>query len=324
MRYNASEGEEFELTVPAEAAGERLDVYLAAHLAGQSRTFVRRLIDDALVVVEPGKAKPAYRLKGGERLKVFLPELVELSAEPEEIPLTFLYEDSWLAVVDKPAGLVVHPAPGHERGTLVNALLFHLRDLSGIGGVLRPGLVHRLDRDTTGCLVVAKHDQAHQELAAQFAARRVEKRYLALTVAEPRPAEGRVEVLLGRHPRHRQLQAVLSEGGRPSLTLYRTLETFARGALVECDLKTGRTHQIRVHLKHLGAPILCDADYGDGRPLTDRAGETLIARQALHARFLAFDHPQTGERLSFESPLPADFAAALAALREGRVPGRKG
>lgn len=314
MRYTSGVGEEHTLHVPAEAAGARLDVFLSERFQDTSRTFIRRLIDDELVQVDPGKTKASHRLRGGERIVVFLPEPVELSAEPEAIPLSVLFEDEYLIVIDKPPGMVVHPSPGHESGTLVNALLHHCSDLSGIGGVLRPGIVHRLDRDTSGCLVAAKTDVAHQWLVAQFSNRSVEKTYLAITEGVPQPAKGTVTGLIGRHPVHRQRQAMLEQGGRHSHTDYRTLENLRTHACVECDLHTGRTHQIRVHLKHRHAPILCDADYGRGG-VFPRNGEAVLSRQALHARRLGFRHPATGAWLRLEAPLPGDMAAALAFLR---------
>ncbi len=315
MRYRADVGEAYEFTAPPEAAGSRLDVFLAEKLRNSSRAFIKRLIDDQLIEVAPGRAKPAYRLKGGEKIAVFLPEPVEMSAAPEDIPLAVIHEDEHLIVIDKPAGMVVHPSPGHESGTLVNALLHHCADLSGIGGVLRPGIVHRLDRNTSGCLVAAKTDAAHQELSAQFAARTVQKTYLAITRGVPEPADGLIQGKIGRHPKHRQLQAMVSAGGRESLTHYSVREDFGEAALVECRPHTGRTHQIRVHLKHLGTPIIGDADYGRRREKAELA--SLIGRQALHAWKLAFTHPQTGERLESEAPLPADMEAALAQLRGG-------
>ncbi len=314
MRFNTACGESTELAAPPDAAGQRLDVFLATALAAPSRTYVRRLLDLDLVQIEPGKAKPGYRMKGGESIVVFVPELVEMSAEPEPIALNILFEDRDIIVINKQAGIVVHPSPGHETSTLVNGLLHHCRDLSGIGGTLRPGIVHRLDLDTTGCMVAAKNDHAHQELTARFAARTVRKTYLAITHGVPRPAAGRVEGRIGRHPRHRQKQAMLKEGGRHSLTLYRTLETRSDFSLVECDLRTGRTHQVRVHMRHAGAPLICDQTYGPGTTKLPPALSRVISRQALHAWKLEFDHPATGERLAFTAGLPDDMREALAVL----------
>ncbi|MBN2711061.1 MAG: RluA family pseudouridine synthase [Planctomycetes bacterium] len=314
MRYKSSEGEEFTFKVDGKSSGQRLDVFLADKMDGTSRSFIKRLIDDDLVQVNLGRAKPSYKLKGDEEISLFMPELVEMSAEPEDIHLDVLYDDESMIVINKRPGIVVHPSPGHESGTLVNALLYICNDLSGIGGVLRPGIVHRLDRDTSGCIVVAKTDAAHQELSAQFAARTTQKRYYAITSGVPNPPEGKVEGNMGRHPKHRQKQALLTEGGRYSLTYYKTLENFGDYAFVECDIKTGRTHQIRVHLKSVHAPILCDADYGKADPFV--SGDTeLLTRQALHARFLSIDHPVTGKRMGFEAPIHDDMAAVLDCLR---------
>lgn len=327
MRYRDTEGESHHFTVTPDEAGTRLDVYLSTRLPDASRSFLKRLIDDDLVQVEGGKAKPSAKVRAGSRVTLFLPEPVEMSAEPEAIPLTVLFEDEHLIVIDKPPGMVVHPSPGHEQGTLVNALLHHCGDLSGIGGELRPGIVHRLDRDTSGCIVCAKHDKAHQELTAQFAGRRVAKTYRCITTAPPRPPAGQVEGQIGRHPVNRKKQAMLDDGGRHSLTLYRTLEVHGRFALVECDLKTGRTHQIRVHMRHVHAPLLCDADYGReqeihawalrgrSRPENGEDAAVVLDRQALHACRLAFAHPVTEAPLAFESPWPADLARTLALLR---------
>lgn len=320
MRYNSAEGETHEFRVEDEGAGKRLDVYLASRMGSSSRTFIRRLIDDELVQVDGARPKASLKMKTGMAVTLFMPELVEMSADPEPIPLSVLYEDDDLIVINKQAGLVVHPSPGHESGTLVNALLYHCKNLSGIGGVLRPGIVHRLDQDTTGCLVAAKNDEAHRELCGQFASRITEKTYWAITVGVPVPLAGQVEGMIGRHPIHRQKQAMLREGGRYSLTLYHTVENFGSHALVECDLKTGRTHQIRVHMKEVHAPLVCDKDYGSGNPLTEKdlGGQTdriVLARQGLHARALSFFHPRTGERIRAEAPLPADFSETLDLLR---------
>jgi 23S rRNA pseudouridine1911/1915/1917 synthase len=251
-----------------------------------------------------------------------------------------LYEDEALVVIDKRPGMVAHPSQGHREGTLVNALLHHYGDsLSGIGGVLRPGIVHRLDRDTSGCLVAAKTDAAHAGLMRQFMERGVEKIYLAVTDGPPRPAEGKVEGNIGRSSSDRKRHAMLKRGGRYSLTHYRTLENYGLIALVECRLMTGRTHQARVHLAHAGAPVLCDREYGRREIFTERqalraagafrsgraegpdapGGAVLLARQALHAWRLSFRHPLSGRELRFEAPLPADMLAALAPLRAARA-----
>ncbi|MCC8190503.1 MAG: RluA family pseudouridine synthase [Planctomycetes bacterium] len=327
------------MVLPAALAGQRLDQALVLLLPDYSRAFLKKLLDGDGVRLDGRPAKPSLRVKGGEEVTLTIPEAVPLLAEPEAIPLRVLFEDDDLIVIDKRAGMVAHPSPGHRDGTLVNALLHHYGDsLSGIGGVLRPGIVHRLDRDTSGCLAAAKTDAAHRDLIRQFMAREVEKRYLAITDGVPRPLSGRVEGGMGRNPRDRKRHALLRSGGRPSLTLYETRENYGGVALVECQLLTGRTHQARVHLAHVGAPVLCDRDYGRGGAFTSadlrrvldlfrhgRAGpdaggpaRELLGRQALHAWRLGFRHPRDGRRLDFEAPLPADMLAVLEPLRAAR------
>ncbi len=325
--------------VPPELAGKRLDQALSALLPDHSRAFIKKLFDQGAVDLTPGAAKPAARVKGGETIRVFIPQAVPLEATPENLPLDVLYEDDHLIVVNKRPGMVAHPSPGHPDGTLVNALLHHYgSSLSGIGGVLRPGIVHRLDKDTSGCLAAAKNDAAHRDLIRQFMGREVEKIYLALTDGVPRPVEGKVEGNIGRSRRDRKLHAMLKTGGRHSLTRYRTLENYGAVALVECRLLTGRTHQARVHLAHLGSPVLCDRDYGRREVFGSRdlaaalelfrrgergsvgngTGEVLLSRQGLHAWRLGFRHPADGRELSFEAPLPADMLSLLEPFREAR------
>ncbi len=268
-----------------------------------------------------GKASRAsLRLKPGQRVEVEIPapEMAEPAAEA--IPLAIVFEDARLLVLDKPAGLVVHPGAGSASGTLVNALLHHIRDLSGIGGVLRPGIVHRLDRGTSGLLVVAKDDEAHRALARQFAGRSVEKEYLALVLGVPQRKQGRIEAPIGRHPVHRQRMSI-REGGRSARSDYQVVEGLDGAALVRVRIYTGRTHQIRVHLASIGHPIAGDASYGGTRtPPSRRAAsrEALasLRRPALHAARLAFEHPASAERLRFESPLPSDIEGVLERLRK--------
>ncbi len=325
---------------PPELAGRRLDQALAELVPDLSRAFLKKLLDGGGVVMDGGAPKASHRLKGGERIELSIPEAVPLEAEAEDLPLDVLYEDNDLVVVNKHPGMVAHPSQGHRGGTLVNALLHHYGEtLSGIGGVLRPGIVHRLDKDTSGCLVAAKNDATHHRLIEQFMERSVEKSYLAITDGVPKPVSGKVEGQIGRSRRDRKLHAMLNTGGRHSLTYYRTLENYGAIALVACDLKTGRTHQARVHLAHIGAPILCDKDYGRGADRFTSADleralalfrhgdagraapapfRVLLDRQALHAWRLAFEHPSTGQRLEFEAPLPADMLAVLEPLRRSR------
>ncbi|MCE9671464.1 RluA family pseudouridine synthase [Myxococcus stipitatus] len=298
------------------ARGERVDQYLAQAFPDLTRSRIRALIDDGHVLVEGRPVKAALRLRGGESLTLHVPAPVAAVPEAQELPLTLLHEDKDLVVVDKAAGMVVHPGAGHASGTLVNALLHRVKDLAGVGGELRPGIVHRLDKDTTGCLVVAKNEQALVALQKAFKTRAVEKTYLALVHGAP-PAEGRIETLYGRHPVHRQRFTGKVKEGKPAITVYRVREVFDGAALVEVDLLTGRTHQIRVHLAEAGHPLLGDALYGAGRKAKGLAAEAqaLVGRQALHAWRLSFAHPRSGKQLSLEAPIPADLAGALRLLR---------
>ncbi|XXF80985.1 RluA family pseudouridine synthase [Myxococcaceae bacterium GXIMD 01537] len=306
-----------EQRAPPEARGERLDQHLARAFPDLTRSRIKGLMEDGHVLVDGKPAKASARLKGGELLSLTVPPPVPAVPVAEELPIEVLHEDRDLVVVNKAAGMVVHPGAGHASGTLVNALLHRIQDLAGVGGELRPGIVHRLDKDTTGCLVVAKHEQALVALQKSFKTRAVEKTYLALTHGHPKKPEGRIETLYGRHPVHRQRFTGKVKEGKPAITVYRVRELFEGAALVELDLLTGRTHQIRVHLAELGHPLLCDALYGAGRKGkggVERA-QAVLGRQALHAWRLSFEHPRTGKRLSLEAPLPPDFEAALAALR---------
>jgi 23S rRNA pseudouridine1911/1915/1917 synthase len=299
-----------DLLVGEDEAGLRLDQALAS-LAGVTRAQARRWIDEGRARLGGGAARPAQRVTAGDRIEAEPPDPVAAAPAPEPIELAVLYEDADLIVVDKPAGLVVHPAPGHPGGTLVNALLHHCGDLAGIGGVLRPGIVHRLDRGTSGVLVAAKSDAAHASLAAQFQDHSIERVYLAIVRGVPSADEGRVERAIGRHPRDRKRMSVHGTAARRAATRWRVRERFAaRGhALLEVRPEAGRTHQIRVHLAASGLPIAGDPVYGRGH-----RSELPIGRPALHAASLGFRHPRSGERLHFEAPPPADFRAALAWL----------
>jgi 23S rRNA pseudouridine1911/1915/1917 synthase len=303
------------LTVPLEDAGQRADAWLAAHTP-LSRARIQALMADGHVELDGAAlSEPSRKTRAGMRLVVAEPPPAPTADLPQDIPLAVLYEDADILVLDKPAGLVVHPAPGHADGTLVNALLHHCDDLAGIGGEHRPGIVHRLDRDTSGVMVVAKTETALAGLVAQFQAGAIHKTYQALLHGIPHPAAGRIETLIGRCPRDRKRMAVVAKGGRTAVSHYRVVEAFpaAAAALVEVCIETGRTHQIRVHLRHLGHPVLGDPVYGNAR--RDRALGVPSTRQLLHARRLAFRHPVTALPLSFEAPLPEDFAARLRALR---------
>ncbi|WNG58399.1 RluA family pseudouridine synthase [Archangium gephyra] len=311
-----------ELRAPPESRGERLDQVLARAFSDLTRSRIQGLIEAGHARVDGKPAKVALRLRGGELLTLQIPAPVAAVPVAEELPLAVLHEDRDLVVVDKAAGMVVHPGAGHASGTLVNALLHRVKDLAGVGGELRPGIVHRLDKDTTGCLVVAKHESALVALQKSFKTRVVEKTYLALVHGTPKVAEARIETLYGRHPVHRQRFTGKVKEGKPAITEYRVLEAFEDAALVEVDLLTGRTHQIRAHLSEAGHPLLCDSVYGASRKAKGMAAEAeeVLGRQALHAWKLSFPHPRTGKVLHVEAPLPADFTAALKVLRASGAP----
>ena len=309
------------ITLPAEAAGQRLDKALAAALPSFSRERLKTLVQGGKLAGAAGTIwDPAAKMKGGEAFTLVVPEPRAANNEAQDIPLTMVFEDPHLLVVDKPAGLVVHPAAGNLDGTLVNALLHHCAGrLSGIGGVARPGIVHRIDKDTSGLLVVAKTDPAHEGLAAQFARHSVERRYTAIVAGVPVPPAGRIEGALARSTVNRQKMAIVGAGrGKHAVTHYRTVRAFKGAAQVECRLETGRTHQIRVHMASIGHALLGDGVYGrtpgNLAPLLKAQG---FARQALHAATLGFQHPVTKEILSFESPLPADMVALIDGLAAG-------
>jgi 23S rRNA pseudouridine1911/1915/1917 synthase len=301
------------LTVPGGRAGERLDRYLPEALPGLSRARVRRLIEEGRVRLSGAPVRPATRLRGGETVTIEVPPAEPLPLAPEDVPLQVLHEDAWLLVLEKPAGMVVHPAPGHSGGTLVNALLSRAGTLSGIGGVARPGIVHRLDRDTSGILVVAKTDAAHHGLSAQLSSHAMDRRYHGVVHGKPPREEGTVTTRIGRHPVHRKKMAVLRAGGRLAVTHYRRLEGFGPFSLLEFRLETGRTHQIRLHCAYLGCPVVGDDVYGRGRKVPLGKGVSApaatVSRFFLHAFHLAFRHPVTGERLSFTVPDPPEFSA---------------
>ena len=321
------------LGVAAPEAGQRVDRLLAATLPARSRSALKRLIEKGCLT-EDGSGRtitdPSYRVKDGERFSLSVPAPDDPGPAGEAIPLAVAYEDEHLVVIDKPAGLVVHPAPGTPRGTLVNALIAHCGDgLAGIGGVRRPGIVHRLDKGTSGLMVAAKTARAHEALTGQFSRRSVERAYAALVWGAPRPAAGEISGNIGRSGRDRKKMAVLRTRGRPALTRYAVEERFGDAAArLECRLATGRTHQIRVHLAHRGHPVVGDPAYGGGATAARRAGLAPAAlaaalglgRQALHAKRLGFVHPETGEALLFESGLPPDLESLEEALRGGGNP----
>ena len=303
-------GDAFSLPADAACRGIRLDVFIAERLPDCSRSLAVQLITTERFKVNGQARKPSYRLKAGDVVSGRLPAPQPCGFQPEPIPLSILYEDADIIVVNKPAGLVVHPAPGHRSGTLVNALLYHCPDLTGIGAELRPGIVHRLDKDTTGTLVAAKTAAALEHLAAQFKRRTVGKVYLALVHGQMPAASGVVRLAIGRHPVDRKRMSTRSRRGRGAETEWRVRQVLGEVTLLELRLRTGRTHQIRVHCAALGHPILGDPVYGRNQS-GERRG---LRRQMLHALRLELDHPRTAERMSFESPLPGDMLGVLREL----------
>lgn len=305
--------------------GERLDRFLAAQLEGVSRSRIKSLIEAGAVTCEDAiLASPATSIRPGAVYRLCMPPAAPATPQGQAMALRILHEDSDLIVLDKPAGLVVHPAPGNLDGTLVNALIAHCGDsLVGIGGERRPGIVHRLDKDTSGVMVAAKTEMAHAALSSAFAAREIEREYLALCWAAPQPADGEIDAPIGRDPRDRKRMTVVARGGKPALTRYETRERFGLGVtLVSCRLATGRTHQIRVHFASRGHPLVGDPVYLRRRPsaaafIMQPVRDLLLdfPRQALHARSLGFSHPRTGAPLLFKTPIPDDFATLLSHLR---------
>lgn len=326
-------------TVPAEASGQRLDVFLAERLSSFSRAALQRAIDAGQIHVEGVPCRPSLKLREGNVITVLELEVPREGPIPQDIPLNILHEDDAIVVVNKPAGMIVHPAKGHWDGTLAGALAHHFGQMSQRGGPTRPGIVHRLDRDTSGVIVVAKTDQAHDALAAQFKARTVEKQYLAIVAGVPQFDRDIINAPIGDHPSEREKKAIRPghASSREAVTQYEVVERFVGYALVVARPKTGRTHQIRLHLAHAGYPVLCDRLYAGRNPkrlfdadlipreqlrtdATERsaATEPILERHALHAFRLALIHPSTGERLQFEAPLAADMELVLASLRKWR------
>jgi 23S rRNA pseudouridine1911/1915/1917 synthase len=300
-----------ELEVGRGGEGRRLDLHLTLAGASFSRSHVQKLIKDGLVKVNGSPAKASHRLKAGDMIEISIPPKKKLDIAAEKIPLNIIYEDNDLLVINKPHGMVVHPAPGHYEGTLVNALLYHLKDLSGIGGVERPGIVHRLDKDTSGLMMVAKNDKAHLSLSKQIKDRTIEKKYIALVHGKMQKNEGIIDAPIGRSPRHRKKMTVIRSEklkSKEATTHYRVLERFRNYVLVELKLVTGRTHQIRVHLASIGNPVVGDSVYGRA------SNEFGIKRQLLHAAQLKFNHPVSGKLMEFKAEPPADFLAVVKKL----------
>jgi len=300
-----------QFVVSEDDAQLRLDRFLAKQLPEYSRSRLQQLIRAGFVRLNGANTRPRQVVRSGDQIELTEPPIEKSETRPERIPLEILFEDNDLIVINKPAGLVVHPGAGHRQHTLVNALLSHCTTLSGIGGKERPGIVHRLDKETSGCLVVAKNDATHRELSGQFAKRIVEKVYLALVSGKLRKQSGVIEEKIGRHPVHRQRMSVASSRGRAAKTEYRVVRSGAKTSLVECRLHSGRTHQIRVHLHHLGHPVLGDKIYAT------RAAKD-FPRQMLHAWKIGFRHPGSHEWKNFEAPLPDDFATAMELTTESQ------
>ena len=293
--------------ITEEMEGERIDKYLNSLIDSLSRSYIQKLLGDGNITVNGQKSKANYRLKTEDQIQVCVPLASVPSITPEDIPLDILYEDNDVIIVNKPKGMVVHPAPGHYSGTLVNALLFHCQgQLSGINGVLRPGIVHRIDRDTTGSVIACKNDKAHSAIAEQLKSHSLVRRYHAIVHGVIKEEEGTVHTLIGRHPSDRKKMAVLSHGGKDAVTHYHVLSRSEKFTYIECKLETGRTHQIRVHMTHLGHPLLGDSVYGPRNcPFQNLNGQTL------HAKILGFIHPSSGKYIETDAPLPEYFTRLL-------------
>jgi 23S rRNA pseudouridine1911/1915/1917 synthase len=318
-------GEAFTLTVEKVDRGKRLDLFLAEHLPAQSRSQIQQYIREGSILLNAAQAKVGARVKQGDLIKGHIPAPTPAKALPEELPIRFIYEDADIVVVDKPPGMAVHPAGRMQSGTLVNALLFRLKDLQGVGGVLRPGIVHRLDKGTSGVMVVAKNDLAHDALVQQFRRREVKKLYLALVYGRMEGAEGAITAPLGRHPIDRKRFSLRTRQPKEALTEWRMRERFEGITFVQVAPRTGRTHQIRVHMASINHPLLGDPLYTKKRRLSLIEDPVLrkrieaLGRQALHASSIAFCHPSTGKIVEFTAPLPADIENILEVLRGKRV-----
>lgn len=317
----------FTIAVEQHDAGQRLDTAVASHLSACSRSLAATLISRELILVNQQPKKPGYRVRSGDRIEGHIPAPEPVDYEPEPIPLNIRYQDNHIIVIDKQPGMVVHPAPGHRSGTLVNALLYHCPDLGAIGGEIRPGIVHRLDKDTSGTMVVAKDSESQEELARQFKAREVEKKYLALVFGEVESEAGEIQLPIGRHPVDRKRMSTTTRKGRAALTAWTVRERFNGITLLELNLKTGRTHQIRVHCSAIGHPVVGDPVYRSrnsikklknklaGRPSSIITAINSAERQQLHAWQLGLTHPKSGKYMTFEAPLPADMQDLMAKLR---------
>ena len=296
-------------TLEDQQIGKRLDTFLSENIKGQSRSYIQKLIEQEAVRVNGKPSKSNYKLRIGDNLEVSIPDPVPLDVVAEDIDLNIVYEDEDVIVINKPQGMVVHPAHGNYTGTIVNALLSHCDNLSGINGVMRPGIVHRIDKDTSGLIIIAKNNEAHVSLSEQLKEHSITRSYNALVEGKVKTDEGTIETMIGRNPRERKEMAVVTKSGKMAVTHYTVLERFENYTLIEARLETGRTHQIRVHMAHIGHPIVGDPVYGYKKQKFHTEG------QLLHARILGFVHPRTGEYIEFEAPLPEYFTSILNKIR---------
>ena len=300
-----------QMSLISKKKGERIDKFLGENLGDLSRSYIQKLLKDGLILVNGKKVKANYKLNAGDQIDVEVPDPEPLDIAAENIPLDILYEDDYVLIVNKPKDMVVHPSAGHTSGTLVNAVMAHCGEhLSGINGVLRPGIVHRIDKDTTGALLICKDDVVHRDLAEQLKEHSIKRRYRAVVQGNLKEDEGTVNAPVGRHPTDRKKMAINHKNGKEAITHYKVLERFGQATYIECRLETGRTHQIRVHMASLGHPLLGDTVYGSSKNPYHLQG------QALHAMILGFVHPITGEYLEFEAPLPEYFSKLLEKLRK--------
>ena len=323
MSIETQQSEKIIFTIDKSQIGQRLDIFLAQVEPTISRSHVKHVIEEGDVLVNGKEPKVSQKLKEGDVIILTQRPPIEATALPQDMPLNIVYEDEAIIVINKPAGMVVHPAPGNADKTLVNALLFHCHDLSGIGGVLRPGIVHRLDKDTSGLIVAAKSDDAHRQLSAQFEKHDVHKKYLALVWGDVKGNTGEIVLPVGRHANNRKKMSTKSKRGKDALTLWKARERYGVATLLEVEIKTGRTHQIRVHLSDRGYPVIGDQVYGNSAKINTVKDPLLKAkikefnRQALHAAQLSFIHPQKGERVVFTADMPQDMTGLCAQLRSG-------
>lgn len=301
---------EIVMEISPELEGERIDKCISSYMDSLSRSYIQKIIKDGKAYVNDSPVKSNYRVRIEDRVRFLIPDCEEPDIPPQNIPLDILYEDKDILIVNKPKNMVVHPAPGHYENTLVNAVMYHCRDgLSGINGVLRPGIVHRIDKDTTGSLIICKNDEAHRSIAEQLKEHSITRKYRAIVHGRITKEEGTVNAPIGRHPTDRKKRAVNEKNGKPAVTHYRVLERFEKYTYIECQLETGRTHQIRVHMTSLGHPLLGDEVYGNVKSPFKLEGQTL------HAMTIGFVHPATGEYMEFEAPLPEYFVHLLQILR---------